>query len=259
MMWCTAIFSRSQFDLTLKLCRKRIVAGDIEPNAPVSREEARLISLEQKNKPKRKHRKSSHGKVSFRQLAREAARAWKALDEESRHALDLQAEVEKQNYQIRLRQWQEQEQERQEIAANEAALAQGMTQEDASRFRQLMQLQERIERELAQQLQARNTYEQSGECESYECNSPAETKLTLPILAAVSEETCPSFHAGTFFEDQEAPSQKPKNSLPMAHSRSLKDIMSLSMFADAANSGFDLGQSIDSQEMDDIFDENNFF
>ena len=61
-------------------------------------------AVEQKNKPKRRHRKS-HGKISFRTLARVVADSWKQIDATSRANLEAQALLEKQEYLQKVQEW----------------------------------------------------------------------------------------------------------------------------------------------------------
>ena len=72
-------------------------------------------AVEQKNKPKRRHRKS-HGKISFRTLARVVADSWKQIDATSRANLEAQALLEKQEYLQKVQEWKLRQERKQPTA-----------------------------------------------------------------------------------------------------------------------------------------------
>jgi hypothetical protein len=93
------------YNLFFQLERKRIIEGTDRLNLPVGPEDVRAIIIESKKvKPKRIHRRT-HGKVTFGDLARIAAKRWKKLGLSTRQVYQNQAKLEKNQYERNLLQW----------------------------------------------------------------------------------------------------------------------------------------------------------
>ncbi|KAL7573326.1 hypothetical protein ACA910_011689 [Epithemia clementina (nom. ined.)] len=80
----------SAYNLFFQLERKRILDGTDFLGLAITLEDLKHVRDEHKRKGKRVHRKT-HGKISFRELARTVANRWKQLDENTRKLLDQQA------------------------------------------------------------------------------------------------------------------------------------------------------------------------
>ena len=110
----------SAYNLYFQLERQRILDGTDGLDLPITAVELQQVSAQHKRKGKRSHRKS-HGKISFRDLARTVAARWKELSHETRQVLEEQATVEKEDYAQQLKTWKlwtgQQPQEEQEQSA----------------------------------------------------------------------------------------------------------------------------------------------
>lgn len=93
----------SAYNIFFQFERTRIVNGDPEDMA--GDEIVRSIELIiAKSTIKRRHRKT-HGKISFRDLARQIADRWKRLDKATRSYFDTYAEVDMKRYKEQVEEW----------------------------------------------------------------------------------------------------------------------------------------------------------
>ena len=102
----------SAYNMFFQVERSRILEGkDNSLHLFITVDEVQDIRAQHKLKGKRAHRKT-HGKISFRELARTVAQRWKQLGTSTKNLLNEQAMLERQDYNERYKAWQ-QEQERQ--------------------------------------------------------------------------------------------------------------------------------------------------
>ncbi|KAL7573329.1 hypothetical protein ACA910_011692 [Epithemia clementina (nom. ined.)] len=94
----------SAYNLFFQLERKRILDGTDSLELTITLADLKHVREEHKRKGKRVHRKT-HGKISFRELARTVANRWKQLDENSRKLLDQQALEERDEHTKLSKEW----------------------------------------------------------------------------------------------------------------------------------------------------------
>ncbi|KAL7573331.1 hypothetical protein ACA910_011694 [Epithemia clementina (nom. ined.)] len=94
----------SAYNLFFQLERKRILDGTDSLGLAITLADLKHVRDEHKRKGKRVHRKT-HGKISFRELARTVANRWKQLDENTRKLLDQQASEERDEHAKLSKEW----------------------------------------------------------------------------------------------------------------------------------------------------------
>ncbi|KAL7577252.1 hypothetical protein ACA910_003574 [Epithemia clementina (nom. ined.)] len=117
----------SAYNLYFQLERKRILNGTDALGLPITLQDLQQVSEEHQKKGKRVHRRT-HGKISFRDLARTVANRWKTLDVSTRRLLDLQALAEKEQHAKLNREWLKMKNQQMEAAINRQARMRGSHQ-----------------------------------------------------------------------------------------------------------------------------------
>ncbi|KAL7577257.1 hypothetical protein ACA910_003578 [Epithemia clementina (nom. ined.)] len=110
----------SAYNLYFQLERKRILNGTDALGLPVTLQDLQQVSEEHQKKGKRVHRRT-HGKISFRDLARTVANRWKTLDASTRRLLDLQALAEEEQHAKLNREWLKMQNQQMEAAISRQA------------------------------------------------------------------------------------------------------------------------------------------
>ena len=98
--------------------RRRILDGTDHLELRVTPEDVRNLVIAHANRGKRAHRKS-HGKISFRDLARTIAARWKKIDEAPKAVFDNQAMIEKEKYSRAYKAWKARQKARDKARGNE--------------------------------------------------------------------------------------------------------------------------------------------
>ena len=92
----------SAYNIFFKYWRNRMLNDTAHLGFPIDAQVVAQIPRDHENAPKRAHRKSTHGKVTFLQLSRCIGAAWKRLSPREKAIFDLQAKTEKRIYAARI-------------------------------------------------------------------------------------------------------------------------------------------------------------